>query len=140
MKFSLLFLLVASTAWAEQSCGTIPSWLDQKQLSFELKSGKRTEVVTAEFPDLKSVGCTVEGDWGPNYHFQLNPEHPLVVKFSSGRSLIVSGELEASSVMRASEREKTPHFFRIPDQKLRRAYDIYLTSSGKVAKVVQSKL
>jgi len=135
---ALTLALISNPLWAVD-CESIPKWLTRvKEVTFRVVEPTATYDVKVEFPEnISKLRCeAMYFEYGTDYYFQLKRSEPVTLSyFKKGQNLPsrtseMSEYLNAHSVMLASEREVTPHYFQVTDSELNVEYRIHLAKNG----------
>ncbi len=85
-------------------------------------------------PKIADLKCTASPyEYGTDYTFDLPKSSPVKMEYfkkgatTASRTVEMGDMLTAHSVLVASDRRKTPHYYEIHDEELEVDYKIYLT-------------
>lgn len=90
-------------------------------------------------PDFSTLTPTIWGDWGPNYHFQLDARDPFIVNYKMGstnESITLNlKEVTLESPISKALREKFPLKLKLHDAVNGFISELYFDHEGEISKV-----
>lgn len=113
--------------------------LQKSSFSTEWEGPLESVKVELETPDFTMLSPEVEGDWGPNYKFQLNAADPFKINYttkSSFKSVSLNlNEVTLLAPISFDQRKKYPLYFKFKDQSTNLVFKTYFNQDGVIAKL-----
>jgi hypothetical protein len=132
--FFVTALCLASSVAKAAPCDKLPAWLSVSEVTFRVVEATDTHDVKVTLPKIADLKCTsLPFEYGTDYTFDLPKSSPVKMEYfkkgsaTASRTVEMGDSLTAHSVLVASDRKKTPHYFEIHDEELEVDYQIYLT-------------